>query len=69
MSLEKRLLELEPDTSKSSKVQTLRRELDDLLNTTYSSSASHRLSNQPPTPRAANTFSKAAAVTGKLEVR
>ncbi|XP_076455221.1 serine/threonine-protein kinase N2-like isoform X2 [Babylonia areolata] len=72
MSLEKRLLELEPDPQLAPKVAVLRAELDELLNTTYTSSASipsHRHSGLASASRNANTFSKAAAVTGKLEVR
>lgn len=70
MSLEKRLMELEPDPEMAPKVAMLRAELDELLNTTYTSiSASHRHSGLAANSRNANTFSKAAALTGKLEVR
>nr|KAG5690914.1 hypothetical protein BaRGS_003405 [Batillaria attramentaria] len=69
MSLEKRLMEMEPDPTMASKAHTLRQELDELLNSTYTSVASHRLSGSAGKSRTANTFSKAAALTGKLEVR
>lgn len=68
MSLEKRLIELEPDPSKGAKVQMLREELDQLLNATYTT-VSHRQLGHATSARNANTFSKAAALTGKLEVR
>ncbi|XP_070177306.1 serine/threonine-protein kinase N2-like isoform X1 [Littorina saxatilis] len=70
MSLEKRLMELEPDPAMEPKVAALRKELDELLNTTYTSTVTpHRHSGQAAASRKANTFSKAAALTGKLEVR
>ena len=74
MSLEKRLLELDPDPAMAPKAAVLRAELDELLNTTYTSlPGSHRHSGLSAAAAAsrntANTFSKAAALTGKLEVR
>ena len=70
MSLEKRLMELEPDVEMAPKVAVLRAELDELLNTTYTSiPVSHRHSGLAAASRNTNTFSKAAALTGKLEVR
>ena len=72
MSLEKRLIELEPDPAMAPKVAVLRAELDEVLNTTYtttSTTSSHRHSGLAAASRNANTFSKAAALTGKLEVR
>nr|UTK45858.1 serine/threonine-protein kinase N2-like protein [Crepidula fornicata] len=71
MSLEKRLLELEPDPQLAPKVAMLRAELDEFLNATYmsTSTSSHRHSGLAASRNNANTFSKAAALTGKLEVR
>ena len=70
ISLERRLRELTSDPAQAEHVTALRAELNQMLNTTYTAVQPHlQIGPVLASNVKASAFSKAASLTGKLEIR